>query len=407
MAEGGEKKKGFSRGWSIFRWPLMLGALILSAVIFMIGLACSVGYTGTTPLKAMDISKNPDKASWDTLSGMCSASNQGSSSGVGSSTGTGPGSASLTANNKGKPYPSDFITSVVTAKKSGNILSFDRRIVRELQYIGKGLNPQCGWNETIDMRHDRIVLASDPFSNPSYKSDLSNNPVTNVASSSTLSRGTGVRVTQAGYIRCSWKSNGDELCPPPMPWLRHSRHEIVFDNNLFYSRFEKYMPEFNPVLAACVDKVVCAVDYYPNMAQTCEEESSCAASESAKEKDNPVVKNVDPGSTQCDPACQTVLPSFAKKAAAYKISQIALQLLMTDKAGCENTSGNVGINKNIPTSIILAQWAAEEINSADVWKKFLELANSVFPYNLQTESPLAGLSFDSKLNGKAGLHFNY
>ena len=311
-------------------------------------------------------------------------------------------------NSKGKPYLLSDITKIVSTKGSGSILNFDKRLLRELKYIGSGFSPLCGWNALHDARHDRIAISAD--SAPP-------------ASSPTLDRGVGVRITQAGYIRCSWISNGNTAnhCPPPSPPLAFSRYKILFDKPVIagggvFAQWDPIITPFPTYLPQCIAKVICAVDYYPLKGTGCEKEGACTPTESAVSGDDLLLKPLlsPPFFTCIGPTCEQALVGtqlnaggFAKEAAVYKIAQLTLQLMKTDLAGCENLQGNVGGDRNIPTTIILPQWAAAEMETKNVWSQFLTLAQTVFPYNLQTESPLAGLSYDPNLNGKAGLHFNY
>jgi len=399
MAEGGEKKKGFSRGWSIFRWPLMLGALIVSAVIFMIGLACSVGYTGTTPLKALNNSGS-DLASWNQFKTLFINTDTGDPL------------------FKGTPYLL-LDRSKVQAKESQSVINMDKRLVRALSYVGKEgdlLKQACGWNilPLSDPKHDRIAINTNLSD---YASDLSD-PEPIVKSNSTLNRGVGARITGADLIKCSYQklpppqcAVGD--CPPACDslWYKHSKFNILFSGT--YSK----QAILYPIDLQCTINIDCAVDYFPHLPS-----GEAAPREELSElnpgtTDNGLTAPLNPNVMHFGPAIDMVaLQSFAKDAAVYKTAQLALHLMTFDYPGCEKPGGNVGNQRNTPTSIIFARWIAEEMKRKNVWDGFMSLANgknssysdyAAFPYHLQTESPLAGLSFDSKLNGKAGLHFNY
>lgn len=402
-----ENKSILAKIWGFFRWPILAGFLLIALVIFFVGLVFNFGYSGTTSIRAMSINDSPDRENWNKFMGLF-----------------GPA--------KGKPYdPTANATLEALQKKvdpQKDIVGYDRRLVRELTYLASGnqQNQKCGWNGLFNSQHDRLVLQTDNVSsdNSNPQGTDTSKPSANLQSSSTLKRGVGVRINGADYVKCSYQKRLDPQNNCDNFWRKYGQYPILFSSS---SRFygESILPQ--PVISpqCTIERIACAVDYYPNLPSAADiapgEQLNGANPQTS---DVNIISNLNPAVKDDFLTGLSIddgkLRDFARQAAVYKIAQLTLQLLATDEPGCENSAGNIGNQRNIPFTIILPQWAAKVIRNTQskivkdnfVWFDFLNIASGQFPgymglpYNLQTESPTAGISFDDRLNTQ-GLHFNY
>lgn len=413
------------------RWPILLGFLVIALIVFFVGLVFNFGYSGTTPIRQMSLNDDSlygDKKYSDAFFKLFQQKQE-----------------------KGSPYidlEGKITERYPAAPSAKNILNLDKRLVRELIYLAKGNegNKKCGWNGLQNSQHDRIVLKTDNTSrdnNNPQGTDLTH-PDANLQSNSTLKRGVGARITEADYIKCSY-----EQLPPQQPtnscdgrWYVHSRYALKLNPIGGGYRWDStFQRKINP---SCIKQVKCAVDFFPNPGPVeivdappdeklplSELTPSKYDSDALRAKStvlNPEVFDAPPGMPPLDLSSEHV-----SKSAVYKIAQLALQLLATDEKECESKivtnprpseackanapNGNVGNCRNIPYTIIFPQWVAKEMFGSGVWTNFMRIARGEypnandpeykgFPYNLQDESPTAGISYDPVLDTQ-GLHFNY
>lgn len=411
------KKKHFSTIWSFVRWPYMVIILMVAVVVFMVGLACSVGYTGTTALKALSLTNG--NTSWNVFLGLFTNSDLGA------------------GETKGiNPYLISTKEELIAKQDNqSHTINFDERLVRTLEYIAQPANTarQCGWNEITEVnpKHERVKVEVQTANNENL-SDLSK---VSGSSTSTLSRGTGARFSESGYMRCSWFYSRD-MCPNNLladnMWHIYGQYKILLDNQ-FNPLTVGSIPPDKPYISSlpfqpqCSRQIQCAVDNFPSTGTVLEEADDLMnlreknivlplGENNPRKFDSDKIAPLNPNVFDVQPQTMPqVLPEIvaisgqAQQAAAYKAAQLGLELLTIDNAGCEKPAANVENQRNIPTTIIFSKWIADIMDENKVWANFMTIAKSSsgFPYNLQTESPLAGLSFDSALNNIAGVHFNY
>lgn len=420
MPEDQKSRSLMSKIWGFFRWPFLVGYLIVALVIFFVGLVCNFGYTGTTSLRAINLNdEGPyvDANYWRAFYPI------------------------LFTAQKGKPYidkDGKINKKLGEANKDKkNVLDFDKRLVRELIYLAKGSDKndqKCGWNGLNNSQHDRIVLQ--------IEGEALSNPSTNLPSSSTLTRGVGVRITEADNIRCSYKRKLDPDKDPRCngKWYVYNEHNILFSDS---SKHFRSAGQSRTTICPEEPKLIveCAVDYFPHEAVDAPDGQKLPEVQPFI-KDNPIIAGLNPKIFE-----MSEIVDKSREAAVYKIAQLGLQLLATDEAGCENKTasiwpskvceenarkgkGNEGNCRNIPYTIIFPLWASQKMGSTkttsgkdkdassddSVWSAFKSIARGEyyvngltykgFPSNLQDESPLAGISPDEKLDSQ-GLHFNY
>ncbi len=335
------------RFWRAIRWPLLIALVVFALVYFLVGLIQSVGFFGTTSLRS--VSQN--ESTWRDFEGLFE-SRKGA-----------PFSWQ-----DGKKPPVDY-----------GIVKFDKRLIRALSYLSKSKPTSCGWNG----QHEDLQLSinAPEVSDLSYSFD-------NLPSSSTVSRGVGVRIASADKIKCTLKPNSDK-CPTKVPLQSEEFDEqaipLVAGKNL---EIKKPYDRLN-----C--EVICAVDYYPDPLSP-----TGTLNGSAKPTLQSDVGNLNPGEF---PYEQIV--SAGKKAGVYKTAQLIYELMTIDDPGCETRDGNKGNERAIPNAIIAPKWVTDKMS--DFWNELTGgFASSKFPYRFQEKSPLYGLTNDYKLDNK-GLHFNY
>ncbi len=329
----------FSKSWTIFRWPAAIFLLAGGVFVFCIGLMGNFGYTGTTSLR----STKPDSSEWKALE-----------SATGGSTG------------------SPIVWDGDLPQKQSDTIKFDSRLVNLLVYLSKVSSADCGSNKA----HEYIALdatVDDDVSDLSY-------PTENLPSSSTISRGVGVRVTSLDRIKCT------QVCTNEPP---RTFNDPGYPISLKYS--DLIEPE-DFVQANC--RVTCAVGYYP-LAPV-----DALASDLVEPTYAGDISKYDPGIFD-----YSQIKEASRKAAVLKSAQLGYEILNVDQAGCYSDSVREGNERMIPTTMIFPQWVQGVLK--DDWQKvFLTLASKRFPYNFQSDSPTAGLSYDPFLNNE-GLHINY
>ena len=341
------------------RWPVGLGVLSVGGVVFMIGMAQNFGYTGTTPLRPMSVKE------WNDFSSKVVA----------------PSSADA---KKGKPYY--FVDK--TPEIKGEVVQFDSRLTKIFNYLAKADKKQtCGTTK----QHESLGISTEA---PEI-SDLSY-PSTNARSASTLFRGVGVRVSSADKMKCT------KRCTDPatgiVTYLPFAKFDIPLDG--------KPVTRTEPVPPNCV--VYCAVDYYPDghlfppgMADIDEIAQPQVAS---------IIAKLDPSRTSFIFYNYPTADNFddsMNQAGIYKTAQLAYEIMHTDDAGCDAKEKNTGNMKIIPYTVIFPEWVWSSSSFADnnMTDFFKKLAEDVFPFYLQDESPAAGITHDPLL--VIGLHLNY
>ncbi len=254
------------------------------------------------------------------------------------------------------------------------VVKFDTRLIKLLTYLSRQDKTACGGST----KHDLIGLY---LGTGDSTSDLTNSKG-NLPSSSTLTRGTGVRVTHLDKIKCTKTCQSGNL--PPISSIFAS-----YGISLIYSSLTQ---PTDTVPSNC--RVTCAVGYYPMDPIDASLEEKTATSYPAE------IAKYDPGTFD-----YLKIEDNSRKAATLKIAQLAYEILNVDKAGCYSTSANVGNRRIIATSLIFPVWAVKAFGE-DWQKVFVSLAKKNVPFNFQLGSPLAGISYDPLLNN-GGLHINY
>jgi hypothetical protein len=255
-------------------------------------------------------------------------------------------------------------------------------------------SPDCG--ETIGGKLQHEALGLKTTVDTGTLSDLSY-PSTNARSGSTVYRGVGVRITSADRIKCT------QICPNPSgPPTYTAFHVPGYVIPLGAGG------KINPtdiVPPNC--QVMCAADYYPPG------NAPVAGVTDSRELIQPLVKtelaSLVPPPFLYDP--EAGFSSFnagVTKAAVYKTSELAYELMNVDNKGCASSSGNSGNQRMIPYTVIFPNWVYinDDFTNNGMVPFFKNLAPTKFPFSLQPESPLAGLAPTDPLL-TIGLHFNY
>lgn len=338
----------------------MLGLLIASLVIFLVGMIQTLGYNGTTSLQPVATS---DKA-WTDFYPKLFSSGQ----------------------SKGAPY--SWVGS--QPKVENNIVKFDKRLIRVLTYIKQTGNASCVWNST----HEKIGLSVD---SPEF-SDLITAPYKQ-QSISTLFRGTGARITSADEVKCTIKprqptgglagaasaATGNK-CAYQQPTVFDSKSISLLSN-------VTVLPDKPYDIKDC--EVNCAVDYYPDKPLGASDTEVPVVSSDA-------LNNLNP--SYSSPFKYEDITQKTREAGIYKTAQLMYEIMRIDDPNCETSAGNVRGDRAIPITVIAQNWVVAELK--DTWQDFLKLAEGKFRFTFQSGSPLAGLTFDKNLDDK-GLQINF
>lgn len=338
------KRSYFSRSWQVIRWPVLLVFLTGSVIFLLSSLIQAVGWFGTTSLRPL----TEKQKEWTDFEKLFQA-------------------------RAGAP----FVWDGKKPTEEYGIIAFDKRLVRSLTYLTKRTNVDCGW----DGRHDKITLSINAKANSI--ADYFGLP-------STILRGTGVRIIQADYIKCSYK----KICTPDPNWYKFTKKEIPFQVG------KLVLPD--PPQPPCTI-VVCAVDYYPNYPV----DASCE--ESTPPNDAPMLRVLNPGVFPYNSITEN-----AKRAAYYKTAQIAYQLASIDRKNCEKPAGNLGWERNIPFRVIFPLWIVNGLGNT--WGQvgtesrpgsgLRGYYKDNFALTALKKSPYTGLSSDLKLDN-IGLQVSY
>ena len=346
-----EKGTGLlKRAYLVLRWPVVLVALGLSVVFFLTGLLSSLGYQGTTNLRAV-----PEQDSlW---------------------TGFKPDTT-------GHPFAWKNDNSPTI---NDGIVNFDKRLIRFLGYLKNDKNINCGW----DRGHEFLEL--DIKSENGALSDLTV-PPNKTRPASTLFRGVGVRISKADYIKCTIKPR-DQANPK----CAEANLPLKFRNPISIPLGSTENAKITPEVYDSVNcKVTCAMDYYQD------DTTDAIGADTKKPNYLSTVTTwaKNPGDFDYDQITEKV-----REAAIFKTALLTYELMNTDEKGCENKSKeNLGSNRLIPTTTILPNWIVMKLG--DSWDVMKTAANAKFPFGFQKNSPLASLTVDPLLNEK-GLHINY
>jgi len=339
-------KEAGGKFWRKVRWYLVAVALVFGLIMLLLGLAQLAGYMGTTTLRAMETGST----TWRDFTALFSQE------GV-----------------KGAPY--DWVGD--PPMETSSTVKFDSRAVEALTYLSEANDTSCGWSG----QHESIGLWTDQTTT---NSDLSH-PPENLPSTSTLYRGVGVRITGADRVKCTIHPLTDR-CSVALPQ--------TFDKkNISFASSDLMKPDKPYDAANC--QVLCAVDYYPLFP------SDAPPEETVAPQDAPFItdKGLNPGVFD-----YLTIMEGGQRAAIYKLTQIAYELMQIDEAGCLAPQATTGSDRRIPRTIIFPDWVVRGLGNT--WTDLLSLARTRFPNSLQTSSPLAGLSYDPNLDGQ-GLHLNY
>jgi len=255
-----------------------------------------------------------------------------------------------------------------------DIIKFDKRLIRSLDYLKKVTNTGCGWDgEHIIVRLDTDAPKETDLTTPPY----------NLPSGSTVNRGVGVRVDLADQVRCSIKY----ICTPDPNWYRFLERNIPFAKSKTVCSDNPCPPQPSCTL------VDCAVDYYPHYPV------DVPICDKTPLNDAPLLAKLNPGIFPYN----AIIPK-GKEAAVYKAAQIAYQLMSIDKNGCETAQGNRGYKTNIPLQIIFPAWIQRAMGNT--WQELSAYHTDNFSLLSLKKSKFAGTAYDPKLDEK-GLHFNY
>lgn len=360
-----EKRTGLlKRAYLVLRWPVVLLALGLSVVFFLTGLLSSLGYQGTTNLRAV-----PEQDDlWKNFAGDIQAK-------------------TFAWKNGEQPTISDR-----------GVVNFDKRLIKLLGYLKNGdKDVLCGWNRG----HEFLEL--DIISSMGALSDLIV-PTNKTRPASTLFRGVGVRISKADYIQCTIEPKDPsrrDLCPEAISGnMAFTKEQIPLTS----APSDKL--EHNPSYSSGC-KVTCAVDYYPN--------NPVGALPSAQpynisENDPPAYSGEVTGKVGAwakNPGVfnYSEITKKGQQAGIFKTALLVAELLHADDEGCANPSKeNLGSNRLIPITTILSDWAVKGLGNN--WQAIGRVAQAKCPNSFHKNSPLACLTFDGLLDVK-GLHINY
>jgi len=321
----------------------------VGAAIFFVGMISSLGYNGTTGLRTLSASG----AKWMAFTQKIA-----------------PGDLA----EPGKPF---VWGDSGRPKINQGTAMFDTRLVDALNYLVSSKQSFCG----ADKAHDTVVISMGE-TDQAADTDLSY-PPTNAPSTSTLYRGSGVRVKALDSVKCTIYPVNDR-CSYKEP--------AVFDKKTIFLT-QDFILSADKTYDSSACAVKCAVDYYP-----------MAPIDAPKDEVAPVQS---PDSlTKLNPG-EFMYADIAYKAggaAKLKMAQLMWELMKIDEPGCFAPGGLKGSDRLIPITMISSAWGISQLG--DTWQELLKIANKSFPYDFQKQSPLAGLSFDPLLN-EQGIHFNY
>ena len=363
----------------------MILFLAFSIAVFLFGLAGAFGASGTTALQPVTAN------AWKDFQTNYFGDIPGASLG------------------KGHPYDWEPSAPIDHA----GVVYFDKRLITMLKYLAQPrANAVCGWTG----QHDYIQLSRDcpPIG-------CTSTPPSNAPSASTVSRGVGIMISQADYIKCEIESRDiQHPCPNqcgglPAPF---DRIGITFKRNEISDILDSVAKKSSLIPDLCIVK--CAVDYYPNP-QTCNvDEAERTKTQKAPDIQN---ANLDPSDPKGWFPYEDMNNQYSR-AVAYKATQIGWELMTVDQKECAVDPGNnfakrktsnnedaenVGNQRMIPYQIIFPAWIWGQMSEGggDVGQKLLNLANTNFPNHYQQNSTLAGLAPYNPLLNDKGLHFNY
>ncbi|MFH1909721.1 MAG: hypothetical protein ABIJ72_00805 [bacterium] len=359
MAE--EKRTGLlKRAYLVLRWPVVLVALGLSVVFFLTGLLSSLGYQGTTNLRAVSEQDSLWTAFQDDINNNLFKWKNGE-----------------------QPTISDK-----------GVVNFDKRLIRFLGYLKNGNKKTlCGWNKG----HEFLEL--DIISSMGALSDLIV-PTNKTRPASTLFRGVGVRISKADYIKCTIEPKDPsrrDLCPEAISGNMAFTKEQIPLTSAPSDKLEHNLP-YSP---GC--KVTCAVDYYPNNPVGA---LPSAQPYSISENDPPEYsKEVEDWATNPRTFDYSEIAEKGQQAGIFKTALLVAELLHTDDEGCATPNQeNRGSNRLIPITTILSDWAVKGLG--DSRQAIGRVAQAKCPNSFHKNSPLACLASDGLLDLK-GLHINY
>ena len=365
-----EDKKGKAkRVWHILRWPIALGLLGAGVIFFLIMALGSLGFMGTTSTRLTS------EANWQKFYSTYISS----------------GTAS-----KDQPYqiidqPSDW-----PRETSDKMVYFDRRLISFLTYLAKGpatVGTCPSWPQGAgDPRADVIKLSVASAVN----SDLYY-PADNMPSVSTIYRGVGLRIVGMDKVKCTAYFPNPALsdpCSKPIE-KKFQEFDIVFDPGKNYLSPQPT----SPAPTGTCRPTLCAVNRYPdNPIDEPDANEKDAQTYNPQEKSEPWGNLMPPDTFVYDPAS---MKDVARQAAVYKMTELVYQIFAIDEAGCATTDGLRGYKKITPYSVVIPQWAADEMKKANlpgksttVWNDLKDLAGKSYVVNLQKNSPLAGLYWD-------------
>jgi len=356
MAEE-KKSSGWKKAYLILRWPVALGLLGFAAIFFLVGLVNSLGYNGTTALRA------PSSKEWkDFLTFFASEPSRGTP---------------FKWQNKIEP------------RKNGELINFDRRLIKALEYLKTGSiskSATCGWNSS----HELLTL--DVNDNNSEFSSYTC-PLDKPVPLSTIYRGVGLRISQADYIKCTIyprnSARADECLQAPTPRKFPTDDTKGFPIPLASDKLLTNDIDYDSLHC----RVTCGVDTFPLLAGQPDINYNSAISK---------LVSFDPKTSQDE---YENIKDFSRQAARLKSVLIAYELMHIDDKNCATKEGNIGYDKQIPITMLMQEWVVGDLGATN-WKTMRQTAEQQFPFNFQLSSQLAGLWYDKVLN-VLGLHFNY